>query len=114
MADKKQFQLGGQALVEGVMMRSPRFVAAAVRRADGSIETRIEEFTSILKKRPWLNIAILRGTIALVEMLILGSRYLKWSSDMALQDIDAKIDAKHEQGKQDAVAAAEAKSETPS
>lgn len=87
---KQQFQLGGQALVEGVMMRSPRFVAAAVRRADGSIETRVEKFTSILKKRPYLNVPLVRGTIALVEMLILGSRYLKWSSDLVMQDIEAE------------------------
>ena len=71
-------------------MRSPRFVAAAVRRADGTIETRVEEFTSILKKRPYLNVPLVRGTIALVEMLILGSRYLKWSSDLAMQDIEAQ------------------------
>lgn len=88
MSEKKPFQLGGQALVEGVMMRSPRFVAASVRRADGTIETRIEEFNSIFKTHKWLNIPFLRGTIALVEMLILGSRYLKWSSDMALQDAE--------------------------
>lgn len=86
--DKKPFQLGGQALVEGVMMRSPRFVAAAVRRADGTIETRVEEFQSIFKKHKWLNVPFVRGTIALVEMLMLGSRYLKWSSDIALQDIE--------------------------
>ena len=88
MSDKKPFQLGGQALVEGVMMRSPRFVAASVRRADGTIETRVEEFNSIFKTRKWLNIPFLRGTIALIEMLMLGSRYLKWSSDLAMQDIE--------------------------
>lgn len=87
-AKKQQFQLGGQALVEGVMMRSPRFVAAAVRRADGTIETRIEEFTSVLKKKPWLNVPLVRGVVALVEMLLLGSRYLRWSSDLAMQDIE--------------------------
>ena len=87
---KPPFQLGGQALVEGVMMRSPRFVAAAVRRADGTIETRVEEFTSVLKKHRWLNVPLVRGTVALFEMLLLGSRYLKWSSDIALQDIEAK------------------------
>ena len=80
------------------MMRSPRYVAAAVRRADGTIETRIEEFTSILKKRPYLNVPFMRGVIALVEMLILGSRYLKWSSDIAMQDIEkASEKAAHEQ-----------------
>ena len=92
--EKPQFQLGGQALVEGVMMRSPHFVAAAVRRADGRIETRVEEFTSILKKRRWLNVPLVRGTIALIEMLVLGSRYLKWSSDLVMQDIENATDEK--------------------
>ncbi|HEX8463911.1 MAG TPA: DUF1385 domain-containing protein, partial [Abditibacterium sp.] len=87
---KPQFQLGGQALIEGVMMRGPRFVGAAVRRADGSIQTRVEEFTSILKKRPYLNVTFVRGIFALVEMMRLGTGYLNWSSNLALEDEAAK------------------------
>lgn len=81
-----QFQLGGQALIEGVMMRGPTHVGAAVRRADGSIETRVEPFDSILKKRPAFNVFLLRGIFALVEMMRLGSDYLRWSSALALED----------------------------
>jgi uncharacterized protein YqhQ len=87
---RPQFQLGGQALIEGVMMRGPRFVGAAVRRADGSIETRVEEFTSILKKRPYLNLPFVRGIFALVEMMKLGTGYLNWSSNLALEDENKK------------------------
>lgn len=83
---KPQFQLGGQALIEGVMMRGPSHVAAAVRRADGTIQTRVEPFASILKKRPYLNIFLLRGIFALFEMLALGMNYLNWSSNLALED----------------------------
>ncbi|HVF10068.1 MAG TPA: DUF1385 domain-containing protein, partial [Abditibacteriaceae bacterium] len=79
------FQLGGQALIEGVMMRSPHYVGAAVRHPDGSIETRVEPFDSILRRRRYLNIPFLRGFIALFEMLGLGMRYLNWSSNIALQ-----------------------------
>ncbi|HEX9998195.1 MAG TPA: DUF1385 domain-containing protein [Abditibacterium sp.] len=86
MSQKPQFQLGGQALIEGVMMRGPRFVGAAVRRADGTIETRVEEFTSILKKHPRLNLPFVRGIFALVEMMKLGTGYLNWSSNLALED----------------------------
>lgn len=67
-------------------MRGPRFVGAAVRRADGSIQTRVEEFTSILKKRPYLNLPLVRGIFALVEMMRLGMGYLNWSSNLALED----------------------------
>ncbi|PQV63009.1 putative conserved protein YqhQ [Abditibacterium utsteinense] len=86
MSQKPPFQLGGQALIEGVMMRGPRFVGAAVRRKDGSIETRVEEFTSILKKRPYLNLPLVRGIFALGEMMQLGTGYLNWSSNLALED----------------------------
>jgi uncharacterized protein YqhQ len=99
---RPQFQLGGQALIEGVMMRGPRFVGAAVRRADGSIETRVEEFTSILKQRPYLNLPFVRGIFALLEMMKLGTGYLNWSSNLALQDENKKksgIDSKAEDPK---------------
>ena len=85
-----QFQLGGQALIEGVMMRGPSHVGAAVRRADGTIQTRVEPFDSILKKKPFLNIFLLRGIFALVEMMRLGTDYLRWSSGLALEDEEAK------------------------
>lgn len=71
------------------MMRGPRFVGAAVRRADGTIQTRVEEFQSVLKKRPYLNAPLLRGIFALFEMMRLGSAYLNWSSNLALEDQQA-------------------------
>ena len=83
---KPQFQLGGQALIEGVMMRGPTHVGAAVRRSDGSIQSRVEPFDSVLKRRPFLNVPFARGIIALFEMLALGMGYLNWSSELALQD----------------------------
>jgi uncharacterized protein YqhQ len=72
------------------MMRGPRFVGAAVRRADGTIQTRVEEFTSILKQRPYLNLPFVRGIFALIEMMRLGMGYLNWSSNLALEDENAK------------------------
>lgn len=85
-----ELQLGGQALIEGVMMRSPRFVAAAVRRADGTIQTRVEEFESIIKRKKWLGLPFIRGVIGLFEMMLLGTRYLKWSSNLALIDDESQ------------------------
>jgi uncharacterized protein YqhQ len=83
---RSQVQLGGQALVEGVMMRSPRFVGAAVRRASGEIQTRVEPFAPIAKRHRVLGLPILRGVVGLVEMMLLGTRYLNWSSNLALLD----------------------------
>jgi len=90
MSDKQQFQLGGQALIEGVMMRSPRFVGAAVRRADGSIETRVEPVHSVMKQYPVLRLPFVRGVVALFEMMALGMRFLNWSSNLALLDQKTK------------------------
>ena len=83
---KPQFQLGGQALIEGVMMRGPTHVGAAVRRKNGEIQSRVERFDSVLKRRPFLNIPFVRGIIALFEMMALGMGYLNWSSELALKD----------------------------
>jgi len=84
-APQQQFQLGGQALIEGVMMRSPRYVAGAVRLPDGSIETRVELFQSVTKRHRWLGLPFLRGVVGMFEMLSLGMRYLNWSGSIALQ-----------------------------
>ena len=81
-----KFQLGGQALIEGVMMRSPNFISAAVRRKDGSIQTRVDGFHSLGQKYRILAIPFVRGMVALVEMMVVGMRYLNWSGNLALED----------------------------
>lgn len=88
--EKPAFHLGGQALIEGVMMRSPRFVAASVRRADGSITTRVEPFNSILARHKVLRLPLIRGFVALLEMMLVGTRLLRWSADVALQSESEK------------------------
>lgn len=92
-AVKPAFHLGGQALIEGVMMRSPHFIAASVRRADGQIETRVERFHSVLERSKWFRLPFVRGVIALTEMMGVGSRFLRWSSDLVMLDENAKLDA---------------------
>jgi uncharacterized protein YqhQ len=77
-----QLNVGGQALIEGVLMRSPHYIGAAVRLENGSIETRLEKFDSIQKGvLAW---PIVRGNAALFEMMLVGTRYLKWSGNLAL------------------------------
>jgi uncharacterized protein YqhQ len=79
-------QVGGQAVIEGVMMRAPGKVATAVRRKNGTLEIRAEA-TSLLSDRfPVLKAPILRGAIGLVEMLAIGIRALNFSAEVALQD----------------------------
>ena len=81
-----RFQLGGQALIEGVMMRSPNFISAAVRLKDGSMETRLDAFHSLGQRYRFFAIPLMRGVIALIEMMMVGMRYLNWSGNVALAD----------------------------
>src|ERR1043166_8397876 len=83
---KELQQYGGQAVIEGVMMRSPRYFAVACRRPDGEIVVQREEVDkSILGKLKWLNVPFLRGTLALIDAMALGSRALAFASQVQIQ-----------------------------
>jgi uncharacterized protein YqhQ len=84
----KPMQVGGQAVIEGVMMRAPGMVATAVRRADGSVTVRKEPHRSLAERYPALKFPVLRGALALVEMLILGIQTLNFSAEMAMRDAE--------------------------
>jgi uncharacterized protein YqhQ len=85
-ASRQYTSIGGQAVVEGVMMRSPRFVATAVRRKDGSIQIKGEPFHSLMFLYPVLKKPIIRGIVTLVESMIVGIRSLTYSSEIAAED----------------------------
>jgi uncharacterized protein YqhQ len=70
--------VGGQAVIEGVMMRAPGMIATAIRRADGTITVRREAFISITKRLPFLTFPLLRGALGIIEMLIVGIRTLNF------------------------------------
>ncbi len=88
--EEKIMPVGGQAVIEGVMMRSPKRIATAVRRASGKIEVRVDEFESLIQKHKFLNIPILRGAIMLIEVMIQGIKTLQWSADKAIEDAEAE------------------------
>jgi len=76
--------IGGQALIEGVMMRAPNKFVIAVRKPDGSIVVKREEIK--LDKKPILKKPILRGLIALYDSVVLGIRALNFSAQQAMPD----------------------------
>ena len=80
-------QVGGQAVLEGVMMRAPGMVATAVRRANGEIVVKKEPHVSIAEQYPVFKLPILRGAVGLIEMLIIGMRTLNFSAEVAMQDV---------------------------
>jgi uncharacterized protein YqhQ len=77
--------VGGQAVIEGVMMRAPGMVATAVRRPDGTIAVRKEPYLSLAEKRKFFRLPVLRGAVGLIEMLIVGLRALNFSAEAALE-----------------------------
>jgi uncharacterized protein YqhQ len=77
--------VGGQAVIEGVMMRAPGMVATAVRRPDGTIAVRKEPYISLAEKRKFFRLPVIRGAVGLIEMLIVGLRALNFSAEAALE-----------------------------
>jgi uncharacterized protein YqhQ len=81
--NEKRVYYGGQAVMEGVMIRGPRSMAIACRRPDGGIAVRRQELGS-LYAGPMRRFPFVRGVIVLWETLALGMRALMWSSNVAL------------------------------
>lgn len=75
--------VGGQAVIEGVMMRGPEYVATAVREPSGKISVKTEKVSSITQRYPILKKPMLRGVVALGESLILGLKSLSYSAKLA-------------------------------
>ncbi|HTM57140.1 MAG TPA: DUF1385 domain-containing protein [Candidatus Udaeobacter sp.] len=78
--------VGGQAVIEGVMMRSPSRIAVAVRRPDGSIATTERPFKSVIASHRLLKLPVIRGAVSLFETLFLGITALNWSAEEASRD----------------------------
>lgn len=77
---------GGQAVIEGVMMRGPRHFSVACRRASGEIALTSELVPPVLRPR-WQNWPFLRGAFALVDALALGTKALFWAAKIAESDL---------------------------
>lgn len=78
--------VGGQAVVEGVMMRAPSKIAVAVRRADGSVAFMDRAFESVTRRHRLLGLPVLRGAVSLFETLYVGILALNFSADEAVKD----------------------------
>src|ERR1700751_1390560 len=78
--------IGGQAVLEGVMMRSPSSWAVAVRKPDGKIAQVVNHIDSPMAKRRIWRLPVVRGVIALGESLAIGFRALAISANYAAED----------------------------
>jgi uncharacterized protein YqhQ len=80
-------QYGGQAIIEGVMMRSPRFFSVAVRAPNGQIVLKTEAIEKTwIGRQKWLKWPFLRGTLALLDSMALGYKALKFSTGVQLDE----------------------------
>ena len=78
---KHKTSIGGQALMEGIMMKGPKVTAIAVRKPDGEILLKTED----TKKNPVAKIPVLRGVWGFIESLVTGYNCLMFSADIAMQ-----------------------------
>lgn len=101
MSDDKNKDIlyGGQAVIEGVMMRSPRYFAVACRKPDGEIELRREEVKSLWGRARTVKIPFIRGVFILIDALHLGVKALMFSANLALEEEQKKHEPKNHESK---------------
>lgn len=80
-----KIRIGGQAVVNGVMMRSDNYVSTAVRDSKGKIIVRSREYHSATEKKGILSWPFIRGVIILYEVMVLGLKELTWASNKTAQ-----------------------------
>jgi uncharacterized protein YqhQ len=93
MAEGK-LNIGGQAVIEGVMMRSPTYYATAVRTPQGRIVIQKIPYVGLTHRYKFLNIPIIRGALNLIETLVVGIRSLSFSASQAVEE-EEKISKKN-------------------
>jgi uncharacterized protein YqhQ len=82
--------IGGQAVIEGVMMRSLTGYSVAVRQANGNVAIKKDKLVSVTAKYPFLKIPVLRGSVVLIQSLILGMQALNYSASVASENEDGE------------------------
>ena len=83
---EKDIIVGGQAVLEGVMMRTPNAYAVSVRRQDGTIVSQSEPLPKLVNKYPWLKVPVLRGGAVLIHSMMLGVKALNFSANVMMEE----------------------------
>src|SRR5438105_13021569 len=81
--------VGGQAVLEGVMMRSPHAWGIAVRKPSGEIATHSEPLERLSEKHKWMGWPVVRGVMTLGHAMTLGFRALRYSANVVLDQVPA-------------------------
>ena len=101
--------IGGQAVMEGVMMKNQEKYAVAVRKPDHEIEVFVSEYNGIVKNKKIRNMPILRGVFSFIESLVLGMKTLTYSASFFEDEEDAKKKQEREKLSEEQRAALEQK-----
>ena len=72
--------IGGQAVIEGIMMRNKNKYSIAVRKPDNEIEVVVKESRDLTEKHRWLNFPIIRGIVSFVDSLVTGISTINYSA----------------------------------
>ena len=86
-----RFPVGGQAVIEGVMMRAKHTLAIAVKRPDGSITIKEDRLHTLAEHYPFLRWPLVRGPVVLLEALIYGIKALTYSAQASLDEEEEQL-----------------------
>lgn len=89
--------IGGQALLEGILMRGPKRQAIVVRKPDGELEIRNEELKLIKDRYPILGVPFIRGVVNFVDSMVKGIQALMWSAEFYPEDGEPEEPSRLEQ-----------------
>lgn len=96
----KSSNIGGQAVLEGIMMRHEDQYAVAVRKPNSEIEVKIEPYKSIVKNKALKKIPIIRGVFNFIESMIVGTKCLMYSSSFYEEEEEITVQSKEKTEKQ--------------
>lgn len=89
-------RIGGQAVIEGVMMKNMDRYAVSVRKPNGKIETKVEECVSFAEKHPLFKLPIFRGMVNFLESMVIGMKTLNYSASF-YEDEEEQTESRTEQ-----------------
>jgi len=85
-----QFHIGGQAVIEGVLIRAPERYSTAVRKPSGEIVVNSCQYVPLSKRKKLFNLPLIRGVLGLYEMLSIGVKSLNFSADLQMTEEEKK------------------------
>ena len=86
----KSSNIGGQAVMEGIMMRHKDVYSIAVRKPDKEIEVKVEDYKSVMKNKKILSLPIIRGVFSFIDSLVIGTKCLMYSASFFEEEEEEK------------------------